>query len=474
MQSAGRKVLVIDVGGTYVKVRATDQDETRRHPSGRGFGPEDVVRAVREMTRDWDYEVVAIGYPGPVLDGRLACEPRNLGEGWVGFDFERAFGKPVKLVNDAAMQALGSYEGGKMLFLGLGTGLGSALVSHGRLEPAELAHLPYKGGKTYEEWVGKRGLKRLGRKMWRRAVHDVVERLGHALQVDYVVIGGGNASKLEALPPQARLGDNEHAFRGGFRLWGSDGDGASSHAPARSAAAVAPASPGDQALKELAGRRAAELVQDGMRVGLGTGSTVRHTILALGERKPDIRCVATSERTHELAAALGLTLLPPDEIGRLDLAIDGADAVDAELNLVKGGGGAHAREKIVAAMAERFVVIVEESKLVERLGAFPLPLELLPFAAGVVAEWVRELGAERVTAREARSDNGNVLLDAHFGSIDDPAALAARLAALPGLVAHGIFPGEMVERVIVAGRSGLREIVRGEASRTARRGKEDR
>jgi ribose 5-phosphate isomerase A len=211
--------------------------------------------------------------------------------------------------------------------------------------------------------------------------------------------------------------------------------------------------------KELAGRRAAEYVQDGMRVGLGTGSTVHHTILALGERKPAISCAATSERTRELATRLGLQVLAPDEVGHLDLAIDGADEVDRHLNLVKGGGGAHTREKIVASMADRFIVVVDESKLVETLGAFGLPLEVLPFAPGIVGRRVLELGASRITRRPELSDNGNVLLDADFGAIEDPPALAVRLSEIPGLVEHGIFLAAMVERVIVSGEDGVREVV---------------
>ena len=211
--------------------------------------------------------------------------------------------------------------------------------------------------------------------------------------------------------------------------------------------------------KELAGRRAAEAVEDGMRVGLGTGSTVHYTILALGERKPRITCAATSERTAELANRLGLRVLPPDEIGALDVAIDGADEVDPNFNLIKGGGGAHAREKIVAAMADRFIVVVDESKLVERLGAFGVPLEVLPFAPAVLTHRVKGLGASEVTRRPEPSDNGNVLLDARFGAIDDPAGLAARLSTLPGLVEHGIFLGDMVERVVVASSEGVSERV---------------
>lgn len=212
--------------------------------------------------------------------------------------------------------------------------------------------------------------------------------------------------------------------------------------------------------KELAGRRAAEYVTDGMRVGLGTGSTVHFTILALGERRPDIVCAATSERTRTLAGDLGLRVVPPDELLQLDLAIDGADEVDARFNLIKGGGGAHLREKIIANMARRFIVVVDEVKLVDTLGAFPLPLEVLPFAPAVVAEQVRALGAQAVTTRAARSDNGNLLMDAAFARIADPAALAARLAAIPGLIEHGLFLADMVERVVVAGADGVRERVR--------------
>ena len=210
--------------------------------------------------------------------------------------------------------------------------------------------------------------------------------------------------------------------------------------------------------KQRAGRRAADYVEDGMRVGLGTGATVHHTIVALGERKPDITCVATSERTRELAEKLGLRVVPPDRVGALDLAVDGADEVDPRLNLIKGGGGAHTREKIVAQMAARFIVVVDESKLVERLGAFGLPLEVLPFAPEVVATRVREMGATAVTRRAEPSDNGNLLMDAAFPLIEDPAALAARLERIPGLLEHGLFLSDCVERVIVAGAGGVREI----------------
>jgi polyphosphate glucokinase len=214
-----RRVLVIDVGGSNIKVRTNGGDEVRKQPSGLELTASDMVEAVRALTRDWECDVVSIGFPGPVLADAPACEPRNLGDGWVGFDFAGAFGKPVRVVNDAAMQALGSYRGGKMLFLGLGTGLGSAVVIDGKLAPMELAHLPYKKGRSFEDYVGRRGLERCGKKKWRKRVADVVNRLRHALQVDYVVLGGGNAKKLGELPDGAVLGANANAFIGGFRLW---------------------------------------------------------------------------------------------------------------------------------------------------------------------------------------------------------------------------------------------------------------
>jgi ribose 5-phosphate isomerase A len=213
------------------------------------------------------------------------------------------------------------------------------------------------------------------------------------------------------------------------------------------------------AAKQEAGRAAAGYVTDGMRVGLGTGSTVHWTIVALGERRADITCTATSVRTHELATSMGLTVVSPDEIGHLDIAIDGADEVDPALNLTKGGGAAHTREKIVASMADRFIVVGDESKVVPALGPFGTPLEVLDFAPQVVAAAVRALGASSVTTRDGRSDNGNLVADAHFGTIADPVGLAAALSAVPGLVEHGIFPGSMVERVVVAGADGTRELM---------------
>jgi polyphosphate glucokinase len=213
------KVLAIDVGGTHVKVLATGRRTPLEIRSGPKMTAREMVRQVRQGTTGWRYSVVSIGYPGPVLHGKPLSEPSNLGGGWVGFDFAKAFGCPVRLINDAAMQALGSYKGGRMLFLGLGTGLGSALIVDNVLEPMELAHLPYNTGQTYEDRVGKAALARLGKKKWRRHVAEVVTRLQAALEPDDVVIGGGNAKVLRTLPKGARLGSNANAFVGGYRLW---------------------------------------------------------------------------------------------------------------------------------------------------------------------------------------------------------------------------------------------------------------
>jgi polyphosphate glucokinase len=213
------RILVVDVGGTHIKVLATGHRRPFRIASDPTLTAKKMVRLVKDAAAGWDYDVVSIGYPGPVVRGKPVSEPRHLGRGWVGFDFRRAFGRPVKVINDAAMQAIGSYEGGGMLFLGLGTGLGSALILDGVLQPMELGHLPYKNGRTYEEYVGASALKRGGKKKWRRDVLDVIARLRDALQADDVVIGGGNAKRLGSLPGGARLGTNAHAFAGGYRLW---------------------------------------------------------------------------------------------------------------------------------------------------------------------------------------------------------------------------------------------------------------
>jgi polyphosphate glucokinase len=219
---AGRKVLVVDVGGHHVKILATGEKQPHDLASGPTLTPGKMVREVKKAAKDWKFDVVAVGYPGPVVHGRPLKEPHNLGAGWVGFDFAKAFGHPVKVINDAAMQAIGSYRGGRMLFLGLGTGLGSAMIVDGALQPMELAHLPYKNGKTYEDYLGIRGLQRLGKKKWRRYVTRVVNELKAALNADYVVLGGGNVKKMKALPAKTRLGSNGNAFIGGYRLWSED------------------------------------------------------------------------------------------------------------------------------------------------------------------------------------------------------------------------------------------------------------
>jgi polyphosphate glucokinase len=217
---AAEKVLVIDVGGTNIKLLATGQTEPTKIPSGPNMTPQAMVDAVKAATAGWSYEKVAVGYPGVVVDGHPLLDPANLAKGWVRFDYAKALGHPVRVVNDAAMQALGSYEGGRMLFLGLGTGLGSAMIVDGILQPLELAHMPYKSGLTYEDFVGKRGLEKYGKRKWRKFVFEIVEQLRHALEAGYVVLGGGNLKLLKDLPPGCLAGNNANAFEGGFRLWG--------------------------------------------------------------------------------------------------------------------------------------------------------------------------------------------------------------------------------------------------------------
>jgi polyphosphate glucokinase len=212
------RVLVVDVGGTHVKILVSGQSTSRRFASGPTLTAKLMVSQVKKLAGEWQYDAVSIGYPGPVVENRPVAEPHNLGPGWVGFNFANAFKRPVKVVNDAAMQALGDYQGGKMLFLGLGTGLGSAFITDGVLMPMELGHLPYKSG-TFEDYVGLRGLKKYGQRKWRRLVADVVVRLTAALQAEEVVLGGGNVKKLKELPPRCRACDNANAFVGGFRLW---------------------------------------------------------------------------------------------------------------------------------------------------------------------------------------------------------------------------------------------------------------
>ena len=216
------RILVIDVGGSHIKFRMGARGRIRKFDSGPDMTAADMAHKVRRLTRDLPYEAVSIGYPGLVLRGRIAAEPFNLGPGWVGYDFEKALGRPVRVINDATLQALGSYEGGKMLFLGLGTGLGATLILDGAVEPLEIGHMPYKHGRTFEDYIGEGGRERLGNKKWRKAVAEVVARLKEVLEVDYVVLGGGNAARLKELPECARLGDNLNAFKGGLHLWRGD------------------------------------------------------------------------------------------------------------------------------------------------------------------------------------------------------------------------------------------------------------
>jgi len=221
LHRTAKKVLVIDVGGTHVKLYATGHRRIKID-SGPAMTPARLVEAVLKVVNGWQYDAVSLGYPGPVSEGKPVRDPVNLGPGWVGFDFQKAFGCPVRVVNDAAMQALGSYRGGRMLFLGLGTGLGSALIVDGVLEPMELAHLPYKNGKTFEDYVGAAGLKHRGKKKWTKDLFEVVADLKNAVQADYVVLGGGNSRKVSTLPPDTYLGDNRNAWEGGLRLWSSE------------------------------------------------------------------------------------------------------------------------------------------------------------------------------------------------------------------------------------------------------------
>lgn len=228
------KVLTVDVGGTSVKILASGHTEPRRFPSGKRLTPRKMVAGVKKLAKGWDYDVVSIGYPGPVRNGRPVAEPYNLARGWVGFDFRVAFGCPVKMMNDAAMQALGSYLGGTMLFLGLGTGLGAALVVDGTVVPMELAHLSI-GRRTFEDDLGIRGLERLGPKKWEQRVERATKRFISALLLDDVVLGGGNAKRLTKLPQGCRLGDNANAFVGGFRMWGLSMELASHFRPSAAA-----------------------------------------------------------------------------------------------------------------------------------------------------------------------------------------------------------------------------------------------
>ncbi|TPM30093.1 ROK family protein [Mesorhizobium sp. B2-3-4] len=215
----GQVVLAIDIGGSHVKILTSDGGQERRADSGPDLTPKQMIDKVKKLAQGLSYDVISMGYPGPVRHNKPVLDPKNLGKGWAGYDFAAPFGKPVKVVNDALMQAVGSYQGGRMLFLGLGTGLGAAMVFDNVAQPMELAHLPYRKGHSFEDYVGERGLEKRGKKKWRGYVFDVVDRLSAALQPDYVVIGGGNVDKLDELPANSRRGDNTRAFEGGFRLW---------------------------------------------------------------------------------------------------------------------------------------------------------------------------------------------------------------------------------------------------------------
>jgi polyphosphate glucokinase len=217
-----RRILIIDVGGSHVKFRIGPRGKIYRFDSGPALTAQQMVEGVTAVLPPSSYDAVSIGYPGLVFQGRIAADPHNLGGGWVHFDFQKAFGKPVRVINDATMQAIGSYEGGRMLFLGLGTGLGATLIIEGYVEPMELGHMPYKNGRTFEDYVGERGRLRMGTKKWRKVVREVVDQLRKALEVEYVIVGGGNAKRLKDLADNERLGDNDNAFVGGLRLWQCD------------------------------------------------------------------------------------------------------------------------------------------------------------------------------------------------------------------------------------------------------------
>ena len=246
-------VLSIDIGGTHVKILLSGEKEPRKAVSGHDFTPAQMVKDVVQLAQGWDFDVVSIGFPAPVHNNQPVAEPFNLGPGWVGFEYEKSFGKPVKMINDAAMQALGSYKGGKMLFLGLGTGLGSAVVNDNAVLPMELGHLPFKK-KTFEDYVGIRGLDKNGKNKWAKHVSETVELLSAAILPDYIVLGGGNVKKLKKLPPACIEGDNANAFVGGFRMWEGPADRLATPDPAihkasRATRKKAPAARGARAKK---------------------------------------------------------------------------------------------------------------------------------------------------------------------------------------------------------------------------------
>ncbi|MEO9168471.1 MAG: ROK family protein [Aestuariivirga sp.] len=212
-------ILAIDIGGSHIKMKRSNADEELREVSGADFNPASMLKSIKRLTKDKPFDLVSIGYPGPVVHNKILAEPHNLGTGWVKFNFEKALGKPVKIVNDALMQAVGSYTSGRMLFLGLGTGLGAAMIVENVAQPMELAHLPYKKDKTFEDYAGENGLKKLGKKKWRKHIFDIIEYLSQALEPDSIVIGGGNVAKLDHMPPKCKVGSNENAFTGGFAIW---------------------------------------------------------------------------------------------------------------------------------------------------------------------------------------------------------------------------------------------------------------
>ena len=212
-------VLAIDIGGSHIKMKRSNAEEVLREASGSDFNPMSMLTAIKRLTQDKPFDMVSVGYPGPVVHNKILAEPHNLGTGWVKFNFEKALGKPVNVVNDALMQAVGSYKGGRMLFLGLGTGLGAAMIVENVALPMELAHLPYKKGKTFEDYAGERGLRKVGKKKWRKHIFEIIEHLSAALEPDSIVIGGGNVAKLDHMPPKCSAGSNANAFTGGFAIW---------------------------------------------------------------------------------------------------------------------------------------------------------------------------------------------------------------------------------------------------------------
>ena len=212
-------VLAIDIGGSHIKMKRSNAEEELGEASGPDFNPKSMLTAIKRLTQDKPFDMVSVGYPGPVVHNRILAEPHNLGTGWVKFNFEKALSKPVKIVNDALMQAVGSYKGGRMLFLGLGTDLGAAMVVENVAQPMELAHLPYKKGKTFEDYAGERGLQKDGKKKWRKHIFEIIEHLSAALELDSIVIGGGNVTKLDHMPPKCSVGSNVNAFAGGFAIW---------------------------------------------------------------------------------------------------------------------------------------------------------------------------------------------------------------------------------------------------------------